>query len=411
MFYKKAKKALAGEKGFTMVELIVVIVIIGVLTALISVNMLKYVNDGKVKICMQECMECVASAQTLLVEHYNYGTSFEIDKIKSSAGVDGTINYIRVADREVTHLYYTKGEDTYVYCRYYDELDLSSEYHGHHYGLVDPDDPTRDMSLEINDKDIENGIDDLYTYVDYDPDDGEGIDGVGAEYEDDDEPNTYDDEDPEQPTDEEETTTETTTTAPIEEQVEVTTSQSSFYSKILEIMFKEFRAKGSNGQREFDSQPIFPLSEDIINDNGKSYCVYSHEGTYYVMLYDQNGIRVDLHAGSIHYSETEGIYNEGFINAGKSNNFDGFVATWEECGYETLLKGYIKRAIIENSQFVSWIQQGKIVPFTFNGSCDKYDTEPESAEEGTVISVDGKLKVYITLQGVTGWYTFVETAL
>lgn len=58
------------NKGFTLVEMIVVIVIIGILLAILVPGMFKYIQKAKEQQAIVECRAVVTAADTLALELY-----------------------------------------------------------------------------------------------------------------------------------------------------------------------------------------------------------------------------------------------------------------------------------------------------------------------------------------------------
>ena len=115
------------NKGFTLVEMIVVIVILGILLAILVPGLFKYIKKAKDQQAIIECRAVVTAAQALALESYGkniFEPEFFLNnnrsQILSTADVDGEINLLRFEDTLnkalVTYLSYTtKGKINVIY--------------------------------------------------------------------------------------------------------------------------------------------------------------------------------------------------------------------------------------------------------------------------------------------------------
>jgi len=86
-----------GEKGFTLLEMLVVVAILGALTAIVIPNVVKFMNEGKEEAMLAEHHNLQTAVLALLVDadvHYldtYYEDVWERDDVeKVKATVDGT---------------------------------------------------------------------------------------------------------------------------------------------------------------------------------------------------------------------------------------------------------------------------------------------------------------------------------
>ncbi len=357
---RKVVKPLSSTKGFTLVEMIVVIVIFGVIASVASSVVISKVEQARISTVESECMECVATAQTLLVEHYNYGTSFTPERIAEVAGVSGEVGLVRVSDGEVTHLYYTKGKDTYVYVRYYDELDEGGN-HCHQYNLrtINELGEEVDASSTINGIDDRYGIKDEYTYIQPDENDDFSMAQDQDIYVDADLENmTYGDEVETQPTTREPVTevTTTTTTEVITSAPEDTSSDDgTFYLRILKYIYDYNLDSITDSANDMGGETGFlPMGNECISYNGISYVTYSDfyngKQDYYFMPsenYMSTKIKVHLSNGYINPPATRGFNATSLqkIKNLKLTDYDGgfelFKQAWSSMGYEEYTKNFL----------------------------------------------------------------------
>ena len=111
------------NKGFTLVEMIVVIVILGILLAILVPGLFKYIKKAKDQQAIIECRAVVTAAQALALELYGknlflpeeFTTDSKRENICIEAGTDGKIvSGVKFSSSVVTEVNYleyeTKGE-------------------------------------------------------------------------------------------------------------------------------------------------------------------------------------------------------------------------------------------------------------------------------------------------------------
>ncbi len=108
------------RRGFTLVEIIVVLVILAVIAGIIIPGMTKYIDVANGKKTLAECADCVSAAQSLLDTQYAASqdvTAPASTEITALAHVDGdVVQLLYNSEFRVTHLMYSDGEHTAVYC-------------------------------------------------------------------------------------------------------------------------------------------------------------------------------------------------------------------------------------------------------------------------------------------------------
>lgn len=109
------------KKGFTLVEIIVVLVILAILAAILVPSMVGWIDKANQKKHIAECRVCVVAAQTLASEGYGEtGAAGPVDPsaILALAQVKGAVDSVEIAaDVTVRHLVYTAEDGVkVVYC-------------------------------------------------------------------------------------------------------------------------------------------------------------------------------------------------------------------------------------------------------------------------------------------------------
>lgn len=393
------------SKGFTMVEIIVVLAVAGVLAALVTPNILAKITAQKQRVAVEECTQAVAAANQLLSDHTTFDVADfgpaapnSLETVKKLAGVDGVVRYAEVANRQIVHLCYTRGSDSVMYCRYFD--DVTGNEHNHNFQI--------DCDGSFDDGVAHN---ELYTFTAG----GAGLYVTDPHlYWDDGSNSSFPEEWTTRPTEATESTTETTTKN-TENSTEPTTkspldpnkdysSNKSFYDRALEYIcnaYNNWRVTKDFGEFTMPSD-----ADEKTQYNQASYYVYKYEGKYYII--QQNALRIKLQhsdVGDLSDYLRDGITPEQLDAAlGPNNVIQQSVAN-----------------CIRNSN-------GNNV-FEFEVNDDTIIQRKTSAEDGTKLVVDskgvtrepatgdvfystssGNLEVYVgsgsVLNGRVGWFKF-----
>ena len=136
--FNTAMKKKKNRKGFSLVELIVVLVIMAILAAALVPTLIGYIRQTKYSNVQNEAASCVSAAQTIASSAYadpNHSYSYEtnagaslqfnvdmtgtaattgdlLTAIKDMAEVDGTITSVTISNGQVTDLSYTNKDSS-----------------------------------------------------------------------------------------------------------------------------------------------------------------------------------------------------------------------------------------------------------------------------------------------------------
>lgn len=94
---KKVRKMMSDRKGFTLVELIVVLVILSVLAAMLAPTMTGYIDKAKGKRVEAELHQAVVAAQTLADEAYALAENYDgitLESIAALAELEGELQAV-----------------------------------------------------------------------------------------------------------------------------------------------------------------------------------------------------------------------------------------------------------------------------------------------------------------------------
>jgi len=106
----------SNEKGFTLIEIVIVLIILALLAAIAIPTMVGYISQAKKTAAISECQTVVQSAQKFYVESYATGEAVTVEQIKELAEVTGDITGIETYQGTIIHLTYIKDTWTVVYC-------------------------------------------------------------------------------------------------------------------------------------------------------------------------------------------------------------------------------------------------------------------------------------------------------
>lgn len=115
-----------NKTGFTLIEIIVVLLILSVLSAVAVPSLTGFIGDAKKRTIISECRGCVLAATAIAAERYGMGDAVNdtncmepvfIDKVLAYADTpkDGTVDSMKFSNSSLTELYYTRDNTTVKY--------------------------------------------------------------------------------------------------------------------------------------------------------------------------------------------------------------------------------------------------------------------------------------------------------
>lgn len=143
-------KILKRKDGFTLVELLVVLVILAILAAAVIPSMMGFIDRAREEEYTLQCRNCVLAADVLINERYGRGESDllpDATDVQTLADVPGTVSAMELGatasgHEELVHLTYTEENTAVTYCAHPDTCALHDKTYNLGEGSASGDDPS-----------------------------------------------------------------------------------------------------------------------------------------------------------------------------------------------------------------------------------------------------------------------------
>lgn len=147
-------RILKRKDGFTLVELLVVLVILAILAAAVIPSMMGFIDRAREEKYTLQCRNCVLAADVLINERYGRSERSllpEAADVQTLADVPGTVSAMALGDtasghEELVHLTYTEGDVSVTYCAHPDACALHDRTYNLGKGSASGDEPSGDES-------------------------------------------------------------------------------------------------------------------------------------------------------------------------------------------------------------------------------------------------------------------------
>ncbi|HBL85451.1 MAG: hypothetical protein A2Y17_02805 [Clostridiales bacterium GWF2_38_85] len=113
----KLNKHKNADKGFTLIEIIVVIAMMAILVAITVPPLIGSINKAKESDAINECRIAVLSAQSLYIEKFSSPDTITLEMINEETDLSGVISVAEQSDGILLHLTYINDNYIVTYCR------------------------------------------------------------------------------------------------------------------------------------------------------------------------------------------------------------------------------------------------------------------------------------------------------